>query len=219
VTGVQTCALPIFLMGAPGVPGIIVGIVAAAAYAALTLFRRRRLRRAAVLPLLLFTGIVAAGAGAVGIASAITLPGGRVAGPLAPALMLPTLDGTGVSLQTLKGRVVVLNFWATWCPPCRAELPELAAFARGQGSGGASLIAVDATSTESSEDSVRAFSNKYGMGYTVALDRTGEVTRAWGVQAWPTTVVVDRDGRLRARRTGAIDAAWLRRAVRAAERR
>jgi thiol-disulfide isomerase/thioredoxin len=203
------------LMAAPGVSGIIIGCVAAAAFAALVLFRRQGLRRAAVLPLLLFVGVVAVGAAGLEVASSTALIGRRAAGPPAPGLVLPTLDGTGVSLEALKGRVVIVNFWATWCPPCRAELPELTSFTAGQGSGGAMLIAVDATSTEASEDTVRAFVKEHGISYPVAFDRTGEVTRAWGVQAWPTTVFVDKDGLLSARRTGAIDAAWLSREARA----
>jgi thiol-disulfide isomerase/thioredoxin len=134
----------------------------------------------------------------------------------APTLSLPALDGTAVSLDALRGRVVVVNFWATWCPPCRAEIPDLATFARAQGDDGAILLGVNALSTETSLDTVRAWVEANGVAYAVPLDRDGAAARAWGVQAWPTTFVVDPRGRIRATRTGAVDAGWLRRAVRAA---
>ena len=131
-------------------------------------------------------------------------------GPLAPAFSLPTLSGNSVSLTSLRGRVVVVNFWATWCPPCRAELPALADFARGQGAAGAVLLSVNQTSTETSEEAVRAFVKKYGIVTDVLLDGTGAAARAWDVQAYPSTFVVDPKGRVSAKRTGAVDLAWLR---------
>ena len=161
-------------------------------------------RRASLLPLLLFAAVVAAGVGLGAVGARSTTPG-----PLAPALSLPTLSGNPVSLASLRGRVVVVNFWATWCPPCRAELPALADFARGEGAAGDVLLSVNQTSTETSEEAVRAFAKKYGIVTDVLLDSTGAVARAWEVQAYPSTFVVDPKGRVSAKRTGAVDLAWL----------
>ncbi len=203
------------LMGAPGVAGLVVGAAAASLYAALAMVRPRRLRRASVLPLLLFAAIVAAGV-AADVGMEIVGANSAPPGPLASAFSLPTLNGNSVSLASLRGRVVVVNFWATWCPPCRAELPTLADFTRGQGATGAVLLPVNLTSTETSEEAVRAFVRKYGLGVDVLLDRTGAVARAWDVQAYPSTFVVDPEGRVSAKRTGAVDPAWLRRRAAAA---
>ncbi len=199
------------LMGAPGIAGLVVGVVAASVYAGLALVRPRRLRRAGLLPLLLFAAGVAAGVGLGAVGARSTTPG-----PLAPALSLPTLSGNPVSLASLRGRVVVVNFWATWCPPCRAELPALADFARGEGAAGDVLLSVNQTSTETSEEAVRAFAKKYGIVTDVLLDSTGAVARAWEVQAYPSTFVVDPKGRVSAKRTGAVDLAWLGRRTAAA---
>ncbi|MGO9411407.1 MAG: peroxiredoxin family protein [Spirochaetia bacterium] len=193
------------LMGAPGIAGLVAGIAAASVYAVFALVRPRRLRRASVLPLFLFAAVIAAGVGLEAVGSRSATPG-----PLAPAFSLPTLSGNSVSLTSLRGRVVVVNFWATWCPPCRAELPALADFARGQGAAGAVLLSVNQTSTETSEEAVRAFVKKYEIVTDVLLDGTGAAARAWDVQAYPSTFVVDPKGRVSAKRTGAVDLAWLR---------
>jgi len=209
--------LPLF-MAAPGVIGLGAGLAAGAVYLMISLLKRRGLRQAAILPLALFAAVTAVGISAVQIASSVTILSNRPPGPAAPALSLPTLDNRGVSLEALRGRVVVVNFWATWCPPCRAELPDLAAFARNQRTN-AMLVGVNATFSERSERAVRLFAEEHEVGFTVALDRAGDVTRAWGVQVWPTTVVVDPDGRVFARRTGAVEIGWLRREVRSAGKR
>jgi thiol-disulfide isomerase/thioredoxin len=199
------------LMAAPGIPGAALGGAAALAWIAFSLFRRRRLRRAAFLPVLLFAGVVAVGATMTQIGSGIRPPG-----PAAPGLMLASLDGPALSLSSYRGHVVVVNFWATWCPPCRAELPDLVAFARRQGPDGAVLLGVDLTNTERSVDAVRAYAEEHGMDFTVLLDVIGAGAAAWGVQAYPTTFVLDPEGRVCVRRVGAVDASWLRRETRIA---
>jgi len=202
------------LMAAPGIPGLVIGFAASAAYVAVALLRPRRLRRASLFPLLVFAGVVAAGVGVTQLAVSQSPPG-----PPAATLSLPTLDGGVVSIESFRGRVVIVNFWATWCPPCRAELPALASFARNTGTTNAVLLTVNQASMEKSDEDVRAFAGKYGLDAIVALDRTGAAAKAWGVQAYPTTFVIDPRGRVNAQRTGAVDGGWLRRETRAAARR
>jgi thiol-disulfide isomerase/thioredoxin len=207
------------LMGSPGLPGVIAGALAGAAYLAISILRHQGLRRAAVVPLLIFVGVSLLGIGAMEVAS-LAPPASLSPSPrAAPELSLPTLDGPWMSLDALRGKVVIVNFWATWCPPCRAELPALAAFARAQGAGGTVLLGVNATTSEQSEETVRAFVGKHGLDFAVLLDRSGEASETWGVRAYPTTFVIDRYGGVSAERTGAVDPAWLRRETRAAARR
>jgi acetyl esterase/lipase len=201
------------LMAPPGMAGVGLGLAAGAAWVALAVFRRQRLRRAALLPVLLFAGVVTVGVAVTQLGTALRPPGAPAAG-----LTLVSLDGTMHSVTDYRGRVVVVNFWATWCPPCRAELPDLAAFAGGQGPDGAVLLSVDLTNTEPSEEAVRTFAADNGMRFPVLLDRAGDVAAAWDVSAYPTTFIIDPRGRVSARHVGAVSSSWLRREVRIAGR-
>lgn len=208
--GLLTDPLPL-LMAAPGLPGLIAGSVAAIAVVAIALLRHRRLRRVALLPLALFVGVAGSGLGIAELAFRLALPVRA-----APELALPVLGGGEVSLSALRGRVVVVNFWATWCPPCRAELPELLSFAASPGEETVTLLSVNLTSTEKSVDAVRKLVEERGLPFAVPLDLSGAAARAWGVQVVPTTFVVSPRGDITATRTGAVDAGWLRREVRKA---
>ena len=208
--GILSDPLPL-LMAAPGLLGLVAGSVAAIAAVAISLLRHRRLRRAALLPLALFVGVAGAGIGAAELASGLARPSRA-----APELLLPLLGGGEVSLSALRGSVVVVNFWATWCPPCRAELPELLSFVRAPGTEGVTFLSVNLTSTEKSVDAVRELVEERGLPFAVPLDRTGEAASSWGVRVVPTTFVVSPRGEVTATRTGAVDAAWLRREVRRA---
>lgn len=118
----------------------------------------------------------------------------------APALALSDLDGRSVSLASLRGDVVVLYFWATWCPYCQKELPttvqELARRYRDR------RLVVLAVNLEEGRDKVRAWVKKHGISVPVLLDGNGEVSGDYRVTATPTAVLVDRDGRTVARAVG-----------------
>jgi thiol-disulfide isomerase/thioredoxin len=107
-------------------------------------------------------------------------------GVAAPPLLVRTIDGDEVSLESFKGRRVVLNFWATWCGPCRKEAPHLDRLAR------ETDVVVLAVSDEEAEV-VRAFAEKHGLGYTFALE--GELGAPYDrVRSIPTNMFVDRNG-------------------------
>lgn len=125
-----------------------------------------------------------------------------VPGKAAPPLRLPDLNGREWSLPELQGRVVLLNFWATWCEPCRAELPSLNALTRQHG---AQRLQVLGINHQEPEARVRRFMDATPIEFPVLLDRDGAVARQWIRRIFPTTVVVDSRGRPRAVVTGEYD--------------
>jgi cytochrome c biogenesis protein CcmG/thiol:disulfide interchange protein DsbE len=114
-------------------------------------------------------------------------------GEPAPGFALEGLDGGEVSLAALDGKVVVLNFWASWCGPCRLEMPD---FQKAWEEHREQVvvfvgIAVDDTASEASK-----FAEQVGVTYPLALDTTGGVARAYRIRAVPSTYFIDREGRL-----------------------
>jgi thiol-disulfide isomerase/thioredoxin len=125
----------------------------------------------------------------------------RWIGRLAPDITLTTLDGQPFRLSDEVGtRVIVLNFFATWCGPCRAEMPELARYQR-QAGPTVRLIGVDAQETRAV---VEPFLTKMDVRFPVVIDESGEVLKRYGVTSFPTTVVIGADGRIRVYEVGMI---------------
>jgi thiol-disulfide isomerase/thioredoxin len=114
---------------------------------------------------------------------------------------LALLGGGEQRLSGLKGQVVFLNFWATWCPPCRAEMPAMEALYRRFKDNGLAMLAVDSGEKEAA---VSAFIKRNGFSYPVALDSAGRVSAVYAVQAIPTTYIIDRGGLIVSRVTGSL---------------
>jgi thiol-disulfide isomerase/thioredoxin len=106
---------------------------------------------------------------------------------------LKLVDGRTVTLSSFRGKVVFLNFWATWCPPCRAEMPSMEVLYRRFRDQGLEFLAVDIM--ENSKD-VSAFLSDYKLSFPAALDSSGSISNNYGIQAIPATFIVDRDGRI-----------------------
>jgi len=111
----------------------------------------------------------------------------------APALLLPDMDGVKHDIRDYRGRPVIINFWATWCPPCRRELPSMNRAWKKIKDEGIVMLAVD---VGEDEDTVFTFMADYPIDFTVLLDSSGEITARWPVVGLPTTFVLDREGRL-----------------------
>jgi len=125
-------------------------------------------------------------------------PAGRAAAPL-QAL---DLQGRTWTLDGLRGRAVVLNFWATWCPPCRAEMPSLQQLAEIYGPEQLQVLAVNVAE---GPRRIQQYLQASGLSLTVLLDPRSEIAKAWGANVLPTTVLIDAEGRPRYRVRGEVD--------------
>jgi thiol-disulfide isomerase/thioredoxin len=120
----------------------------------------------------------------------------------APPLDLVDLDGRRWRLDALAGQVVVLNFWATWCEPCRREMPSLEALAARRRAEGVVVFAVNYLETP---EKIRRFLERAPFRPPILLDSEGDATVAWTPRVFPSTVIVGRDGRPAATVVGELD--------------
>lgn len=117
----------------------------------------------------------------------------RLPGELAPDFTLPSLDGESITLSDLRGRIVFINFWTTWCPPCKQEMASLERLYRKFKDRGFTILAVDIM--EGSE-TVEKFVRKNGLSFPILLDTKGEVSERYMATAIPSTFIVDKDGKI-----------------------
>lgn len=111
-----------------------------------------------------------------------------------PATVLPGIDGKLHNLAQHRGKVILVNFWASWCPPCRAEMPSIWRLKQKLGSSRFEVIAIN---IGEDADTIKAFMpNKLLRDFVVLLDRQGQVSRTWDVEFLPATFVVDSEGRI-----------------------
>jgi len=112
----------------------------------------------------------------------------------APDFTLKSLEGTNLRLEEYRGQVVLINFWASWCGPCREEMPHLARLYEKYRASGFTVLAVNID-----EDPAKAarLAQQLGMRFPVLLDTGKQVSRTYDLSAMPSTVLVDRDGRVR----------------------
>ncbi|MFC0531696.1 TlpA family protein disulfide reductase [Phytohabitans kaempferiae] len=136
-------------------------------------------------------------------------PPTRVRGEPAPALTGTTLAGGRFDLGDLRGKVVVVNVWASWCDPCRQELPLMAAAERRWGGQGLAVVGINLR--DGAESARRTLAELGVRDLLSVADPRGTAAVTWGVVGVPETFVVDRAGQLRLSVRGAVDAAWLER--------
>ena len=133
-------------------------------------------------------------------ASTSDTTGGLVPSPRegfpAPDFTLDTLDRGEMTLSDLRGQVVVINLWTSWCPPCRAEMPAIDNIYKANKEAGLEILAVNST-FQDSETAAAAFAQELELSFPILLDRDGAVSRRYQLRALPTTFFIDRQGVIR----------------------
>ena len=119
---------------------------------------------------------------------------------VAPAWTLKNLEGQDVSFAQFKGKVVVIDFWATWCGPCRMEIPGYIELQKKYGKDG--LVIIGISIDQNGAGSVKKFVNKNGMNYTIVMGDEKVVEAFGGVEVIPTTFLIDREGRIIHQKSG-----------------
>lgn len=133
---------------------------------------------------------------------------GNPVGQPAPAFQLRDVDGREHTLDEYRGRPVLINFWATWCGPCRAEMPIIEAAYQQHKEDGLVVLAID---VRENPELARTFAGWLGVSFTILDDGTGDVAYRYRVTAFPTSFFVDREGIIRAWQVGAMDESALNR--------
>lgn len=125
-------------------------------------------------------------------------------GELAPDFELLTLDNTPIRLSELRGQKVIVNLWATWCPPCRAEMPDMQEFYEQEKENGVTILAVNLIETEQRPEQVEAFLKEYGITFPVVLDQGKRISQQYQAISIPTSYVIDTAGVIQYKRIGPL---------------
>jgi cytochrome c biogenesis protein CcmG, thiol:disulfide interchange protein DsbE len=149
-----------------------------------------------------WVAIAVAGVGILWLAFHPRSHGPVTMGERAPGFTLPQLPSGNLSLSQYKGRVVVLNFWATWCPPCVMETPSLEQFATDMKSSGVTVIGV---SVDKDENQLKQFIQQFHLSYPVARDPSSELAHRYGTYKFPETYIIGRDGHVAEKIIGATN--------------
>ncbi|HLS08006.1 redoxin domain-containing protein [Lentibacillus sp.] len=123
-------------------------------------------------------------------------------GNIAPDFQLETLEGEQVALSDYRGQRVMVNFWATWCPPCRAEMPDMQKFYENKD---VEILAINLTETESSRDAVPDFIDAYELTFPILMDEETEVANQYQIQPIPSSFMIDSNGRIQFKAPGALN--------------
>lgn len=132
--------------------------------------------------------------------------------PVAPAFSLPGLDGQNIDSSAYKDKVLLINFWATWCAPCRKEIPRFVELQKQYGDQGFQILGI---SMDDSDKPVRDFYKEFNMNYPVAMGNEATADSYGGVLGLPVNVIIGRDGRIYAKHAGLTDLQALENEIKA----
>ncbi|MBD3108026.1 redoxin domain-containing protein [Bacillus sp. AGMB 02131] len=134
---------------------------------------------------------------------------GLETGDKAPDFQLQTFTGEELSLSGLQGKKVVLNFWASWCPPCKAEMPHMQNFYVRNQDQNVEILGVNMTTAEKNEMDIGMFIKDYGLTFPIVLDSKGDVSILYQAISIPTTYFIDSDGYIQHKVMGPMDQEML----------
>ncbi|MFD1708313.1 peroxiredoxin family protein [Siminovitchia sediminis] len=126
-------------------------------------------------------------------------------GKMAPDFELTTLSGETVRLSDYKGKKVILNFWATWCPPCRAEMPHMQNFYEKNKDKGIEVVAVNLTNMDNGKKEIEEFVKDFGLTFDIPLDEDGDIGMQYQAFTIPTSYIIDTNGRIASKFIGPMD--------------
>lgn len=132
------------------------------------------------------------------------------AGSAAPDFKVAGVDGKVHRLSDYEGKYVVLNFWGTYCPPCREEMPDLQKQADKWNGSDIAIIGMNAGENQVT---VKSFLDQYGIRFAIFLDETEEIRKSYGVLQYPTTFFIRPDGKIQEIKIGQMDEAFIDRAI------
>lgn len=147
------------------------------------------------------------------IANPEDLPEGLEVKNRAPDFTLQTLNGDEVKLSDYRGKKVLLNFWATWCPPCKAEMPYMQEMYDKYKKEGFEILAVNSTVTEKSEKDVSEFVKKYELSFLIPMDEKNRVSSDYEILAYPTSFFIDANGVIRSKSVGGMTKEFLEKEI------
>ncbi|MBM7622058.1 peroxiredoxin [Bacillus tianshenii] len=122
----------------------------------------------------------------------------------APDFELTTLEGEKMKLSDYKGKKIILNFWATWCPPCKAEMPHMQEFYE-KNSDEIEILAVNLTNVDKGQDAIKGFVEEYGLTFEIPLDEEGMIGMQYQAFTIPTSYVIDSNGIIQKKVVGPMD--------------
>lgn len=130
---------------------------------------------------------------------------GIAVGDKAPDFVLQTVSGEKVKLSDYKGKKVFLNFWATWCPPCKEEMPHMQSFYEKK----PEHVEILAVNFEESQQRITDFTGQYGLTFPILMDKDGKVAEIYEIYTIPTTYVLNEDGTVNQKIVGPMDQAMM----------
>lgn len=219
-TVIKNPSAVLYLSG--GGPGVLLGVISVFIYVLRTVFKKKNGRGDLIKSfginlslLFLCAALLVAGAGLMANLMIEADPASSSAAPgmYAPDFTLEGEDGNLYSLSDYSGKTVVLNFWASWCPPCRAEMPELKNFYDGLESDNTVFLSINLFSMQRDPAQLATYLKEEALEFPLLYDRNGEVSSDYGVVSIPTTVIINPEGEIIAVKNGAVTEAWLKRAV------
>ncbi|MDR7071227.1 TlpA disulfide reductase family protein [Fictibacillus barbaricus] len=134
-------------------------------------------------------------------------------GSKAPDFTLKTLEGKQISLKDYRGKKVILNFWATWCPPCKGEIPEMQRFYKENHEKNVEILAVNLAFTETKPQKIKDFVRDYGMTFPIPLDEKNTINKQFRAVSIPTSYFIDEKGIITNRHVGPMDYDFMKREI------